>query len=192
MLVNDRHGFSRLTLVVGGVALVFLLGACENLKGQLGLTKSSPDEFSVLVRAPLSQPPDYTLRPPDPGADRPQEISVQEKVKAVLFKTSPKSGGADAEATVGESALLSLAGTSAQDSNIRATINQDNAIFAEEGGSFVDKLIFWRKPQSQHVVVDAVRENQRIQEAQATGVSPSAGSTIIIERREQGILEGLF
>ena len=43
---------SRLTRAACGVSLVLLLGACENVKDQLGLNKSSPDEFSVLTRAP--------------------------------------------------------------------------------------------------------------------------------------------
>ncbi len=185
-----RRGFSRLTRAACGVSLVLFLGACENVREQLGLTKSSPDEFSVLIRAPLSLPPNYRLRPPEPGAERPQETSVQEQVKAALYNASPKSAGA--AATAGESALLARAGSSDQDSAIRAIINRDNAIYAEESGSFVDSLIFWRDPQRSDSVIDAARENQRLQEAEATGEAPSAGETAVIERRERSFLEGLF
>lgn len=212
MRPTSRRGNSRLTLAVVSLALV--LGACENVKDQLGLNKSSPDEFAVLTRAPLTLPPDYKLRPPDPGAVRPQEVSVQERVKAALYNTSPEGAGnastatvgesallsragssvagSGPTATVGESALLSLAGSSAQQSNIRAVINRDNAIFAEEDGNFVDALIFWRDPEDSSTIVDPAREDQRLQEAEATGEAPNAGETAVIERRNQGLLEGLF
>ncbi|MCH7539647.1 MAG: DUF3035 domain-containing protein [Proteobacteria bacterium] len=188
-----RRGNSRLTLAVCGISLALFLGACERIKDQLGLSKTSPDEFSVVTRAPLTLPPDYRLRPPEPGAQRPQEISVQEQVKAALFNASTGQGSSIGPvATVGESALLARAGSSDQNSGIRAIINQDNAIFAEEGGSFVDALIFWRDPLQPDTVIDAAREDQRLQEAEATGEAPNLGETVIIERRERGILEGLF
>lgn len=191
MRPTSRRGSFRLTRAAFGVALALALGACENIKEQLGLTKSSPDEFSVLTSAPLTLPPDYRLRPPQPGAERPQQVSVQEQVKAALYNASPKAAGAGA-ATAGESALLARAGSREQDSAIRAIINRDNAIYAEESGSFVDSIIFWRDPQSPDSVVDAAKEGQRLQEAEATGEAPSAGETAVIERRERGILEGLF
>ena len=63
-------GVVRLVLVASAV---FALTACEGVKKQFGLTKQSPDEFRVVARAPLSLPPDFTLRPPEPGAVRPQD-----------------------------------------------------------------------------------------------------------------------
>lgn len=183
---------SRLTRAACGVSLVLLLGACENVKDQLGLNKSSPDEFSVLTRAPLSLPPNYNLRPPEPGAERPQQTSVQDQVKAALYNASPSNAASGAPATLGESALLARAGLSENQSNIRSIINEDNAIYAEEGDSFVNSLIFWRDPREPGAIVDAAREDQRLQEAEATGDAPNAGETAVIERREQGILEGLF
>jgi len=187
-----RRGNSRLTLAVCGISLALALGACERVKNQLGLNKSSPDEFAVLTGAPLTLPPDYRLRPPDPGAVRPQEVSVQEQVKAALYNASPDSAGARTTATVGENALLSRAGSAQRQSDIRAVINRDNAIFAEEDGSFVDSLIFWRDPQEPGTIVDPTREDQRLQQAEAAGEAPNAGETAVIERREEGILEGLF
>ena len=190
MRPTSRRGNSRLTLAVVSLALV--LGACENVKDQLGLNKSSPDEFTVLTRAPLTLPPDYKLRPPEPGVDRPQETSVQDQVKAALYNASPKGAGNRPAATVGESALLNRAGSSEQQSGIRAVINRDNAIFAEEDGNFVDSLIFWRDPQVAGTIVDPTKEDQRLQEASAAGEAPNAGETAVIERRDQGFLEGLF
>ena len=193
MRLSFRRGLPRSTLTVCGISLALLLGACESVKEQLGLNKTSPDEFAVVTSAPLSLPPDYKLRPPDPGAPRPQGISVQERVKAALFDTTPSPGaGNGGAATVGESALLARAGTTERDAGIRVVINRDNAIFAEESGGFIDALIFWRDPSLSNTIIDAAGEDQRLQEAEATGVSPSAGDTVILKRREKGILEGLF
>ena len=58
------------------LASVMLLGlsACDTLKEQAGLTKKAPDEFTIITKAPLVMPPDFSLRPPRPGAKGPQEI----------------------------------------------------------------------------------------------------------------------
>ena len=60
------------------------LAGCQNTKEMLGLTKRSPDEFQVVSRAPLSMPPDYSLRPPTPGAPRPQEGTVQQQAENIV------------------------------------------------------------------------------------------------------------
>src|SRR6201991_1574892 len=60
------------------------LGACQNAKEMMGMTKRSPDEFQVVSRAPLSMPPDFSLRPPTPGAPRPQEGTTTEQAQRVV------------------------------------------------------------------------------------------------------------
>ncbi|RYE94373.1 MAG: DUF3035 domain-containing protein [Oxalobacteraceae bacterium] len=62
---------------VVALAGVLGLGACsgDELTRTFGLTRDAPDEFQVTTRAPLSMPPDFSLRPPRPGASRPQELS---------------------------------------------------------------------------------------------------------------------
>ena len=57
-----------------GVGLMAMsVSACGGARQALGLTKVSPDEFRVVTKAPLVLPPDYALRPPEPGKPRPQE-----------------------------------------------------------------------------------------------------------------------
>ena len=69
-----------MTTIFRLVLLASLLGvaACsgDELTRTFGLTRDAPDEFQVTTRAPLSMPPDFTLRPPRPGAARPQELSA--------------------------------------------------------------------------------------------------------------------
>ena len=63
-IYNGKHGIAISCLLFGAV---LSLSACGGTKEKLGLTKKAPDEFAVVRRAPLSMPPDYTLRPPTPG-----------------------------------------------------------------------------------------------------------------------------
>ena len=63
------------------------LSACggdENLSRTFGLVRDAPDEFRVTTRAPLSMPPEFTLRPPRPGAARPQELSERQQAEQAL------------------------------------------------------------------------------------------------------------
>lgn len=179
-----------LTLTTCLVALVLALGGCEKVKDQLGMGKTAPDEFNVVTRAPLTLPPDYTLRPPDSAAVGPQETSVQDQVKEALY------GGAsramDSEATAGETALLSHAGTDGAMDDIRQVLNEENAVYANSDQAFIDSLIFWRDSVGTEVVVDPTKENQRLQEAEALGEVPTGDNSAIIERREKGILEDIF
>ena len=139
---------------------------------------------------PLTLPPDYNLRPPDPGAVRPQETTVQDRVKSALYGSV--GDAASGPATVGENALLTRAGATESMPDIRKIINQDNAIYAEDNEGFVDSLIFWRDDEALGVIVDPTKENQRLQEAEALGETPTGSDTVVIEKREEGFLEGLF
>lgn len=79
VLITDRSGGSRWlgSARAAGILLVAagLLAGCSEARQAMGLGKRAPDEFTVVKRAPLSLPPEYALRPPDPGAPRPQEPS---------------------------------------------------------------------------------------------------------------------
>ena len=185
-----RRRFATVAGAAVIVALALPLGACEGLRDQLGLSKNAPDEFNVVTRAPLTLPPDYTLRPPDPGAPPPQETTVQDRVKAALYGSV--GDAASGPTTAGENALLARAGATEAVPDIRRLINEDNAIYAEDNQGFVDSLIFWRDDDALGVVVDPTRENQRLQEAEALGEPLTGDETVIIEKREQGFLEGLF
>ena len=160
------------------------------MREELGLGKNPPDEFTVVTRAPLIVPPGYTLRPPAPGAARPQEAPPRERAKAALYGGASKLG-ATARQSAGERALLTRVGTADTDPNIRQILNEDNARYAADE-SFVDSLLSWQKKGPPDDIVDAAKEDQRLQEASALGKSPTAGETAIIKRRQKGLLEGIF
>jgi hypothetical protein len=156
------------------------LGGCTDVRRAIGWEKSIPDEFAVVSRAPLAIPPDYSLRPPQPGVAPSQEVAPQDKAREVVFRagqqqaTLPPSAG---QRSPGEGALLRNAGANAADPSIREHVSQDVELGPENERSFTDKLLFWRKSNAAaNEVIDPVKEAERIKQAQAAGgtVAPDA------------------
>src|SRR6201992_876895 len=104
---------SRIGSVSLGCALI-LLGGCAtgDLTRTFGLTRDSPDEYTVTTRAPLSMPPDYNLRPPRPGAPRPQEQSERDQAAAALVPQLALSAP-QGSVSPGQSALMQETGPAA-------------------------------------------------------------------------------
>ena len=84
---DDRGGFiNSAFFLLGATALssTLLLPGCGDFRRAVGMERSMPDEFAVESRAPLVLPPDYNLRPPQPGAPRPQETTSAETARRAL------------------------------------------------------------------------------------------------------------
>jgi hypothetical protein len=83
---------------LGVVSLVgvLLMAGCTDFKRSIGLEQTMPDEFAVESRAPLTIPPDFDLRPPTPGAPRPQEKSTDQQAKQVMEEAGPGEPGKQA------------------------------------------------------------------------------------------------
>ena len=177
------------SLLLGSTLI--LLGGCsgDKLARTFGLTRDAPDEYTVTTRAPLSMPPDYNLRPPRPGMARPQEQSERQQAEEALapqIALNTPTGGASA----GQAALLEQTGPSAP-GDIRRKVDQD-ASFAANDDGFIDKLLYWRKPNGQHVQVDARAEAQRLRQDAALGQGPNVGDTPIIQQKRSGWFSSLF
>ncbi len=182
-------------LPMAGIAL--LLGGCDQAREALGKNKRSPDEFAVYQRAPLSVPPSFSLRPPTPGSDRPvAEDPTAIAKQAVLGTTSPQGPAVydptPAAGSAGLEILLRQAGAVGVDPNIRSTINRETTILVDEDKTFTERMMTWGKPIPPGRVVNPEEEQKRIQANQALGRPITEGETPIIERKERGLLEGLF
>lgn len=180
------------------VGLPLATGGCSNIKETLGLSKQSPDEFKVVSRAPLSMPPDYNLRPPTPGAPRPQEGTPRDQAQQAVLGIAPDAippigeGEADTAQSSGESALLQSAGASGVDPNIRQLVDTETAEDEANSKTLADSLIFWRDPEPYGEVVNPQAEQKRIEENVATGQPLSTGETPTIVRKKKGMFEGIF
>jgi hypothetical protein len=170
------------------------LSACDNgsLRRSLGLDSRGPDEFRVVSRAPLDVPPDFGLRPPQPGAQRPNEPTVREQAKQTVFGANTPAVRVVEGRSAGESVLLRQAGAVDVDANIRETVNRESAQLAQADRGLTDRLIFWREPPAPGTVVDPVAEQQRLRENAALGKPATEGETPIIQRKRRGILEGIL
>lgn len=168
---------------------------CGDTRKVLGLDKQTPDEFRIVNRAPLSLPPDYALRVPEPGAVRPQEKTIPERAIAAITGTpvSAVSGsGAPDPADPGETAFLQRLGADRAQPDIRATLERENSSLVTEDQNFLDSLMFWRKAEDRSPVVDPQREAQRLRENEALGKPVDTGETPTIAPRKKALLEGIF
>ena len=199
--------------ILVGIALALSLTACSNARKQLGLAKDSPDEFAVVTRAPLSQPPNFKLRPPEPGAQRPQEAAVSVQAREAVFGRDGKREPSDqpplrvasnaplvegavrqpvSTQTVGEAALMRMTGADLANRQIRQVVDKESAILGDASQTFLDKLLSFREPEAPGTLIDASAEAQRLRENQALGRPVTDGPSPNIERKERGFLEGLF
>lgn len=180
---------SASVVVVMGCAV--LLAGCGSEGGAsrfFGLTHNTPDAFTVTTQPPLTIPPTFALRPPEPGAPRPQAVSEREAAEAVLAPQTAINDTASPGMSAGQSALLQAAGPPAP-GDIRQQIAAANHKAAEPG--FVDELMFWRSPAQQGVAVDPAKEQQRIRANQALGRPMDTGDTPIIQRNKS-LFDTLF
>jgi hypothetical protein len=170
---------------------MLLLAGCnaDKLSRTFGLTRDAPDEYTVTTRAPLSMPPDYNLRPPRPGAPRPQEQTERQQAEEALAPQLALNAPAGGNSP-GQAALVQAAGPSAP-ADIRKEVDQDARTDAASDG-FVDKLLYWRKPDTHNTEVDPARESQRLRQNAALGESPDVGNTPIIQQKKEGWFTNLF
>jgi hypothetical protein len=190
-------GFAGLALAAASLA------GCDSARETFGFTKQAPDEFEVVTRAPLVIPPDYGLRPPQPGAQRPQEKEIRDQARETVTGRNPEAGrpqlasanpapAAGPPRSEGERALLTKAGALDADPAIRRTVDRESTMLAEADSDLIDRLIFWQDKPTPGTVVDPDAETKRIREAMAQGDAPTKGDTPTIKRRKKGWLEGIF
>ncbi|MEK9723029.1 MAG: DUF3035 domain-containing protein [Rhodospirillaceae bacterium] len=174
------------------------LTGCESVKKSFGGGKNAPDEFVVYKRPPLSLPPEYGLRPPNPGQAQLQTTSPTDEAREAILgaqKTSQQPAAQPqpaAPSSPGLQALMSRTGATAADPNIRRLVDQESSVLAEEDQPFANKLIFWvdEKPDP-GTVVDAKKEQQRIMSNQALGKPINEGEVPQVKRKSErkGLLE---
>ena len=197
MSVNKKPARRAAAIIAIG-ALSLGLAGCGggSLSDALGTGKDAPDEFAVVTKAPLVIPPDFSLRPPQPGAPRPQEASLSPSATAqeALIGGDGGTSAANETLTPGEEALLANAGADKADPRIRQVVNAESRSLVERDDSFVDDILFWKDGNTPPAepMVDAPEEAKRIQENTAEGKPATAGETPTVEPKEKGLLEDIF
>lgn len=172
--------------------LPLVLSACSDAKRALGYEKAPPDEFQVVSRAPLSMPPDFSLRPPVAGAARPQEATPREQARKVIAGQRGSTPIATEGRSQGDLVLMRRIGADSIQPDIRVLVNKENQSLIDAEKDFADRIVFWRKAQPPGTAVDPAKETSRLRENQALGRSVSDGETPQIQRRKRAWLEGIF
>ena len=158
------------------------LAGCSSAKEKLGLNKKAPDEFAVVKRAPLSMPPNYSLRPPQPGAPRPQEQSPNEEARQTVFGAAAETTY-DEQYTGDDAAFLNKAGAAKSDPGIRQKVDAETATLNEKEKPVVKRILGMDSPeQAPANVVNAKEEAERLKKNKETGKPVTAGETPSVEQ----------
>lgn len=125
-----------LLILAAGAALA-ATAACTSNGGN---NNSTPNEFRVVTKAPLSVPPEYSLRPPGAGSTTPAEVEAATTNVTTAFGTTM---GVNASAA--EKALVAAAGANAANPAVRAQIDYEESRTIRKSTSITDRVMFWRK-----------------------------------------------
>jgi hypothetical protein len=129
----------RLTIAGLLIGLAATSSACANRRQQQ-LAAQVPDDFRVVQRAPLAIPPEYALRPPQPGEPRPQELDPESAARAALVPPRP-----DPAQSAGERALVAkVTKGETPDPLIKALIDDEQGDLAHKTRGFADLVMFWK------------------------------------------------
>ena len=195
-----RTAYIGTTLALLGMGL----SGCSDTRKALGIDKAPPDEFTVVAGAPLTMPPDFSLRPPRSPSDKPPSETAAQAGRQTVFRVASnqpapatvaaaKVGTNGVPLSAGEQALIAKAGAGAADPSIRQQVDKETTqLNTDSSGGFVDSLLFWRDPPTPGEAVDAQRESQRLRENAALGKPTTAGDTPQIERKQRAWLEDIF
>jgi hypothetical protein len=176
-----------------GLSAAVLLSACQDTKRALGLEKSVPDEFAVVNRGPLVMPPDYKLRPPVPGANRPQELPAAEQARSALIGRAKLDSMRQRGMSRGEVVLLAKAGADATPPEVRKTVDRESSVFAAEEKQFTRRLLDWKDESlGEGVALDPAAEQKRLAEAKALGKKPNEGKVPTIGKSSHGKFLWIF
>lgn len=194
---------------------LFALSACASgeVRETLGLTRDAPDEFKVVSRPPLSVPPDFSLRPPDPGAPPREAVNPEEEASRVFLRDSDDAGSSGASEliesnvdtavtpvltgsvpTSAESLLLGKLGTEKADPEIRDKLyvdekELDRDVVEDENATVIDKLLGYGAVEP---VIDPFAEAERIRENVDEDKPINEGEVPVIDKSGESTLDKIF
>ncbi len=167
--------------VLAVLAAATAASGCASVQRAVGAARTAPDEFRVVTQAPLTLPPDYSLRPPRPGETRPQELQPDAEARAALFGQQIAPG-----ASQGERTLVANAGAEAVDPTIRDQVDFEGQNIVRRNQDFVDRVLSFGSGEAAPAAPlnpeeEAERLRREEQVRRATG-----GGEVVIERERGG------
>lgn len=167
------------TLFIAACAAIITLPACTTIAKATGATKSTPNEFNILTKAPLVVPPEYSLRPPQAGQSRPEDsYSSQVAREAILGEVD------EAKPSPGEVMLMTQAGVGRANPEVRLVIDGQNNVEHKSDG-LTNRILFWRDgrpPAGAESPIDPDLEAKRLEAIN----SATGGGEVVIQKRPVG------
>jgi len=168
-------GTKTLRLALLGLLAGTVIG-CSDFRRAIGEEKSSPDEFEVVVRPPLSLPPGFSDRPEDIRAQEEKAVvATDSKSQAQSILGTSLDANIDASAT-GYGQIFDFASIP---ENIRETVDEETYGIQFERRLPLERL-FGDLPDI-GPVLDKMAEDQRIRKNRQEGLLPTEGDTIAID-----------
>ena len=156
-----------LTSVVAMVLVIGLTG-CSDFRRAVGKEKSSPDEFEVVVRPPLSLPPGFS--------DRPEDIIAEENLATTGYDAQKTAKAVLAVGNSGTSGFETLFDFSSVPDDIRARVDEETYGIQLENRLPLQQL-FGGLPEI-GPVLDQMSEDARLRKARQDGLLPTDEATL--------------
>ena len=169
--MQNRSLSSRmLTFSLLGTVL-FICAACSDFKRAIGSEKSSPDEFEVVIRPPLSLPPQFIARPAGQDTDTAAVAASNALDRSALFFNQRETNA---------ESFNDLFAFELIEEDIRAKVDEETAgIRFERRLPF--QIVFGDLPDV-GPVVDKMAEDARIRRNQLQGRAINEGATPAIDQ----------
>jgi len=165
-----RQVKSKQVLMLGmTVVLTAGLSACSDFRRAIGEGKSAPDEFQVVVRAPLSLPPGF--------GDSPEDIMKSSRTSGVTAQAS--TANLLSSQTVEGSEFTSLFDFSGVPDDIRTKVDEETYGIQLEKRLPLQKL--FGGVADVGPVLDKMAEDLRLRKARISGQAPTEGGTKAID-----------
>lgn len=172
-------------------AAALLLTACDGgVKDTLGLNREAPDEFTVVSRPPLSLPPDFSLRPPQPGAE-PHFVPADQRAQALVTGKGNTGNLKPAARTSATENFLRRTGAHQADTAIRDKLAEDAAAPADtsKAKTLVDQI---SGAQKREPVVDPQKETERLKSNRAAGKPVNEGEVPETKSETESLIDRIF
>lgn len=151
---------NSISILALGAALA-ITTACSS--GSSSRRAGTPDEFRVVKKAPLTVPPEYSLRPPQAGTSVPAEVDPARAERAFSFGEQ-----IGVDASEAERILVAKAGAIAVNPIVREQVDYEEAGLLRKPRSISDTVTEWSGTEDERALAES--DN-------ATG-----GGQIIVER----------
>lgn len=204
----------RLLVIIVGLSLLSACGGGGfDIRETLGVKNTAPDESTVVSTNPLSVPPDFNLRPPHPGAPRPQELDSSQAAKNILMGTNSadtqaQSPVVDSElatpvepvtsqplSTDAEQAFKDKLNLTQADPNVKETLTEEQLPVLEtdkKKQGFWSQFFGQKKDAKKEPVIDASQEKKRIDQNKQEGKPVNEGDVKKKEQKEPSTLQRIF